>query len=294
MARIAVYNTREMSRRWLLVSAIALASCRGFLGIDELPGEQADAGEDAEAAAVIDAGSEEEAAPPPPPTYCDKLTPRADYCFDFDKSENILKGWDNANSIPDSLGESGGGAITGDVTRYQPDSPPRSAVLTIPAVAGVGGVSAFLEKTLHATPPEMTIKFDLRIDTEDYPPPGGHLVPLLSLTFGAGADNSLFVVRDGVGTYFAVGSGLVKLDVPPAVGEWTQVTISIQNEPVEGGADGLAIVRINNLDSAHLPIPAAYQGMNEQVMGIGPLLKGPMGKFQMTIDNVRIWPRSDL
>jgi hypothetical protein len=63
---------------------------------------------------------------------------------------------------------------------------------------------------------------------------------------------------------------------------------------VDGGTKGLAIVRIDTLDAATSAIPAALQAQTEQKLIVGPIMKGPIGAFSMTVDNVRIWPRSDL
>jgi hypothetical protein len=295
-----------MLRPALLVVALAPlagAGCRAVLGIDELPAAPADASvleSGAEAAPhTDDAGANEAGADADAgPTWCDTALPPADYyCDDFDHLP-IIDDWDNKNRTPD-LGASNGGTIAADTTNSV--SAPQSAILTMPTLIDKSRTaSAFLQKSLHDAPPDMTIDLEIRIDTEDFPAGAGS-APLVAVTDQDG-QNFIFILRRASGTWLAVNASgpLVQLGVPIPVGMWTDLQLSIKNHPVdadsgaEAGTDGSLTVRVNTRNAAVVPLPAVWQSITEQKLIVGPIASGPLGIFQMNVDNVRIWSRSDL
>jgi hypothetical protein len=273
--------------RWAaLLGVLALSACRGVLGVDDAPTlAAADPSDAGDAALVTDAMQAADAGP----TFCDLATPPPAFCDDFDHPV-LVKYWDNSNRTPD-IGASGGGTITVDSSDFR--SAPQAAALAIPTlVDGTAAASGVLQKSLHMTPADLTIQLDVRISTEYFPAKAG-TVPLVSISYG---NEFIFVFRRASGTWLSVGNtgALVQLSSPIVAGQWTTLALSIKNHPTDGGADGELTVRLNQLNAAVVPIPAAYQTITENKLVVGPLTKGPVGAFRMTVDNVLIWTRSDL
>jgi hypothetical protein len=293
------------SRRAALVAAcfvcvcafpLALAACRGVLGIDDRP-VITDGGDAGDAGGADDSGDDAADAFDAGPTYCDFVMPQPVFCDDFDH-DKVIEYWDNINRTPD-IGASGGGVIAFDLVNFR--SAPKAAALSIPALTDKSmAASAFLQRTLHKAPPglvetpDMTISLDVRISTQYFPMSMG-IVPILTMSYGP---DFLFIFQRDSGTWISVANNIAQLNAPLIVGEWQTLQLSIKNHPTsdggaDGGSDGSITVRINTLDAITMALPAAWQTADQKLV-VGPITSGPIGQFAMTVDNVIVWDRSDL
>jgi hypothetical protein len=229
-----------------------------------------------------DGGSDADAA-----TWCTTALPPAAFCDDFDH-EPITALWDNPNRTPD-IGVSSSGTITADPS--QKISAPQSARLAVPPLIDqTQEASGILYLFVHDVQPDLTIEFEVRIDTEDFPP-NSRLGIATMLYEDAG---SIDLVRRASSTGLFAPSGTMTLTKPLVVGQWTVLQLTIKNRPTDGGAGGLATLYMDGAESASVPLPVTFQTVTEQILTIGPIGAGPVGAFVMNVDNVRVWRRSDL
>ena len=252
---------------------LALAGCRGVLGIDDLPARpEADAAPDA-----ADAG----------PRFCDKVTPKPEFCADFDDDGPLEEAFDNAKVSPDP-GVGGGGKIDPDLEQFS--SAPRSARLWSSAVLVARNATAYLAKMYDAPRANIDVVVDAKIATLDIPVTNGGHVIVLYLDFGA--PGAIAVYRDAVGPAVAVFEGaspptVTNITAPFPVGTWKSIHAFYLANATDGGANGEFHVLIDNTTGAIVPVPAALRAAKPSIL-VGPTITGPMGKFEMNVDNVRI------
>src|SRR5262249_4759555 len=128
---------------------LALASCRGILGVDDLPPL---ATQDAGDAGTSDADDEAEA---PGVRYCDTLSPAPQLCDDLGETAVYATGFDNGNQNPDP-GAQRGGTLARDTTSFH--SAPASLLLQTPAVLQqTDSAAAILLKTLAQVTPRLAV-----------------------------------------------------------------------------------------------------------------------------------------
>lgn len=277
-----------MNRAIFFAGALASVACR-----DAIKGEAEPAG------AASDAPVEDVVIDVPvdaPSSYCDIVNPKPIFCDDF---EGVFKErWDNSNRTPDQ-GELNGGTLTLDDTLSK--SPPFSALIQTPALVDpTQSAGAIFVRTIHDPGPDYMFEGEFRVVTEYWPDAGTTTVlPIFFLSFeGIG---TLFVYRSssgvpGINTVLTGGTpNVVFLTRPFPVGEWKTLSIVIRNYPVdETGPHGEIKVRIDDLDAGVDQLPPEFQAVTELKLIYGRVATGPIGKFAMNLDNVRVYDRSDL
>lgn len=289
--------------RWglavLVVAAIPLA-CATLKASDvTLPGSSSDASADDSSASAdgeLDGGG----------AFCTTLTPAADFCEDFDDGE-LEKGFINALANPD-LGESGGGTIGPGTDLPSSFDGTRYIDFALPVLmASTNTAGAELMTELPFVPTNFIIMADVRITSEDIPAAGtaNPLDPnvflissIWSTPTSTTTPGAFFVSQDAVGTSLVLFDDANEL--PPArlkpslaLGGWTELKLILYNEPRDGGTDGELDIYVNGVRAGEVKVPANFQTTTTPPkVQFGASTVGPMGAFQLSVDNVRMyWSR---
>lgn len=266
----------------LTLAVLAVAGCRGLLGISDSTAEPSEGGAD-------EAGADSGARDSGPPFCATKFTGLL-LCADFDNQDSVEKGWDNKKNGTADFGISGKGTIGDDTTIFFGGF--RSAQLHLPPLlTSSDHGSAYLMKQLSTTPEQLQIDLQMHIVTEQYPKGGGGRAVLVYASYLPGG--SVNVVRDTTGTalWVSVGNPPVNTVIPfkggdLVPGKWSRLQIAIDNRPIYDGGVGDIEVVLDGLPVANAPSPKDYQVSGPQEIDIGPLARGTIGELTVNVDNV--------
>ena len=238
----------------------------------------------------------------PKPHFCSTLSPAANFCADFDVGD-LEKGFLNDMANPDP-GTAGGGKIFPDDDLATSYDQTRSIAFSAPAlIATTNKAQSYLIKTVPIAPQDLIIIADIRISTEQIPSTGNPLndgnLFLFDVMWGTpqtpASAGELSIVREPLQkTIVAAFDGinglpLVDFTQPLADGVWKELKLIFYNRPVDGGPEGVLNIYLDGVRAAQQPLPASYQG-TYALLGLGvPIARGPMGVFQMSMDNLRIY-----
>jgi serine/threonine-protein kinase len=224
------------------------------------------------------------AASTPPVPFCTTVSPKPDFCADFEGPE-YRAGFYNADKTPDP-GENGGGTI-----RLRPAQNGESAVAEMtspPLAAATNKASAMLIAEL-APIRYATITLKLRVDAEKFLDEKA-VAMLFQLDFGkAGA---ITISRKQAGMQLSVYDGPSSAKAPFAmpipVGKWQSLKILVRNYAVTDDGRGEIEVMADGV-AATLPLPASIQGYDKPRLDLGVVAaKGPQDTFRVQYDDVFI------
>lgn len=259
---------------------LAVAGCRGIIGVEDRPLLTDGGVEDASAADVTDETANVSA-------FCTSLTPPPGFCDDFDVLPFVAK-WDNAFTRPDP-GVGGGGVLEPDTVHFL--SPPRSALLqTPPIISGGGNALAWLISSVPKALRTLDVFVAIRIDTEFFPDGVGHTA-LLGVTFPAHGSAELRRFRDG--NFLYVGDGVSGASTPSVqpfpVGVWRSLEMRFVFDTA-GGPNGVVRTYVDGLPNGSALLPPGYYSADEYPrITVGPgIVYGPIGEFRMNADNVAL------
>jgi hypothetical protein len=130
------------------------------------------------------------------------------------------------------------------------------------------------------------VTFDVNVETEQFET-GGFAI-FATLVFDMGA---VVFVHDDKGAKLGVvpDLGTVPSSVKRPTGTWQNVNIFVVNEPLEGGADGLAQLEIDGNVAGSMILPSAYQKTRSLLVQVGPNVNGPALALRANFDNVAIF-----
>lgn len=254
--------------------ALAMAGCASLWGIGDLPSLVTDGGVDAAIDAPVDAG----------PRFCSTLTPKPDFCADFDdESEPLLAGFDNGQASPDPFMTGGATIEDGRTTFF---SGPRAATITVPALIDPHKAAAGLVRSFAAPPKSLLLEFAMRIETEEFPDPSRN-IGLVLLTFPKG---QIAIFRDSGGIFLGMTDDVAsekkaKSTVAVPVGQWKRIGLVVVDRDTDHGT---VAMEVDGTQAAELPLGTIFVSeVGRTYLGIGALgATGNLGVFKVAVDNV--------
>jgi hypothetical protein len=221
-----------------------------------------------------------------PPPFCKNTKPPYTICDDFDEdaqAKNILVGWDNVVDNMD-LGVSGGGTIAGST--MLPYTPPRSIFFSLPSLQAPQQAVANLMKTVKS-PATLGLQFEFYIQTQYIT--GNERLELVFVDFNRAAGFAVVLGDKGLEAIVAVGSPPVDKTyttlAPVILGMWHKLVLAMVIDSADAGS--FAIFLDGNGEAAG-PLPTAFADAGADEVDIGPAAQGPMGAFEVYVDNVLI------
>jgi hypothetical protein len=232
-------------------------------------------------------------APDAPPPFCLNAPRPFTICDDFDEdaqAKNTLAGWDNILNGMD-IGASGMGAIAGNSNASFVYTPPRSIFFSLPALVHSSDQAvANLVKKVNA-PSALGVQFRFYIRTQSLS--GTNRLELVFVDFSRAAGFEVVLDGSGLQAVVAVGAQPVETTYPVAPltavpdGTWHQLVISMIIDGFDGGPPGFGIFLDGNA-TASGALPGAFADAGADEVDIGPAAEGPMGIFEIYMDNVLV------